>query len=169
MQEENKKKFTEFGERLKSIRTRLKLNQQEFAVKLGFASYKAISRFENGERLPNAEALISLAALGTVNLHYLITGQPSPDGEAWRESWVELHRMYSADGTLWIDYLKGRIADLTKEINDLQEKESRGETINTLSLSLKIEERRDKQNKLDQVKDHLRQATDRLGGVRIEY
>jgi len=169
MQGKNQKNFAAFGERLRFVREKLGLSQKEFAMKLGFASYKAISRFERGERLPNAEALISLAALGPFNLHWLITGKPSPDGESWREGYGELFRMYSSDGGLWIDRLRGEIADLTKEVNDLEEKKSRGETINHLDLELKKEGRREKQSKLDQIKDHLQRAIDRLGGIRIEY
>lgn len=161
--------FPAFGKRFEFLRKKLNLNQSELAAKLGYATYQAIGRFERGERLPNIKALAQFANLGNFNLHWLITGKPSPDGESWRESYGELFRMYSSDGSLWIDRLRGEIADLTKEINDLEEKESRGEIINPLDLEFKKERNREKQNKLDKIKDHLKQATDRLGGIRIEY
>lgn len=169
MQEKNKKFFEEFGERLRFIREKLGLSQKEFAAKLGFASYKAIGKFEKGERMPNAEALVFLTNLGPYNLHWLITGKPSPDGESWRESYVELYRNYSSDGSLWIDRLNGEIADLKKENLGLSEKKSRGEKIDEVKLSMNNELIRIKQILLDRIKDHLKQATDRLGGVRIEY
>jgi transcriptional regulator with XRE-family HTH domain len=172
MQEENKKNFIAFGERLRFVREKLGLTQSEFASKLGFANYKAIGRFERGERLPNIEAIIRLVNLGNFNLHWLVTGKPSPDGESWRENYGELFRMFSSDGGRWIDRLRCRIADLKKNVMDLSEREARGDKISADEhhhLAMWNEEIRDKQNELDQILDHLKQAIDRLGGVRIEY
>ena len=65
--------------------------------------------------------------------------------------------------------MRGEIADRTKDMNELREKESRGETIDRFKLEMLTELIRERQSKLDQIKDHLKQAIDRLGGVRIEY
>ncbi|MGD0077210.1 MAG: helix-turn-helix transcriptional regulator [Sedimentisphaerales bacterium] len=158
-----------FGERFRFLREKLGLNQAELAAKLGYITYQVIGRFERGERLPNIEALMQFVNLGNFNLHWLITGKPSPDGESWRENYGEVFRMYSSDGSQWIDRLRGEIADLKKAVTELGEKESRGEKINSFALSNNNELIRIRQSQLDQIKDHLKQAIDRLGGVRIEY
>ena len=167
--EKSKKFSTGFGERFRFLREKLGLNQSELATKLGYATYQAIGRFERGERLPSIEALLQFVNLGNFNLHWLITGKVSPDGESWRESYGELFRMYSADGGLWIDRLRGEIADLKKTVTELSEKESRGEKIDSFALSNKNELISIRQSQLDQIKDHLQRAVDRLGGGRIEY
>jgi transcriptional regulator with XRE-family HTH domain len=106
MQEKNKKKFAAFGKRLRFIRESLGLNQTEFAKKLGYDSYKAIGRFERGERLPNIEAIIHLVNLGNYDLHWLLTGKTSLA--------VERLRIYAsahiADVYEKIDSLKMRLA-----------------------------------------------------------
>ncbi len=159
-----------FGERLRFLRDRAGLGQTALARQLGYKRSNSVSNLEAGKSPPNLQILQKIAEIFNVNLHWLITGKPSPDGESWRESYGEMFRNYNSDGMLWIDYLKGRINDLTKEITALQEiQNGQGDPINTLALSLKLEEKRDKEHKLNQVKEHLKQATDRLGGVRIEY
>ncbi len=78
MQEKNKKNFTALGKRLRFFRVQAKTSQAKLADKLGFAAPVVISRFERGQRLPSAETLIKLADLYDVDLHWLITGKPSP-------------------------------------------------------------------------------------------
>lgn len=160
--------FREFGGRLKFIREKLGLSQSEFASKLGFASYNVISRFERGERLPSAEVLINLAKFSNCNLHWLLTGTPSPDGEVWRTSYAELLRMYHSDVLPWIERLESEIADLKKQRTQLQEQESLGGTINPLKLDLIDEKIRFRENVLAKIKDHLKQAFDRCGGVSMD-
>jgi len=163
---------TGFGERLRFLREKAGLGQVDLAQKLGFKRSSSVSNLETGKSPPDLKTLQKIASFFNTNLHWLITGKPSPDGEAWRESYGELFRMYSADGGQWIDRLKGRIADLNKMIMDLDAKKAKGDTI-TADEHFHLEswnvEKRDKQNELDRIKDHLKQAIDRLGGVRIEY
>jgi transcriptional regulator with XRE-family HTH domain len=127
MQEKNKNIFTDFGERLRFVREKLGLTQSEFASKLGFANYKAISRFERGERLPNIEAIIPLVSLGSFNLHWLITGKPSPDGEAWKDSYGKLLFVFNIYASLREQKLQEERGKLINEVHSLREKQSRGE------------------------------------------
>jgi transcriptional regulator with XRE-family HTH domain len=158
-----------FGERLHFLREKAGLSQAVLAQKLGYKRSSSISNLETGKSPPDLQIFQKITSCFNANLHWLITGKPSPDGESWRESYADLFRMYSADGGLWIDRLRGEIADKTKELNGLQEKESRGDTINHHQVEMLNEIIRDRQNKLSQVKDHLQKAIERLGGVRIEY
>ncbi|MEJ2415720.1 MAG: helix-turn-helix transcriptional regulator [Exilibacterium sp.] len=61
-----------FPERPKAERKRLKLSQNAFAALAGLKKQAQI-HYEKGERSPNADYLMSLAAAG-VDIHYLLTG-----------------------------------------------------------------------------------------------
>jgi transcriptional regulator with XRE-family HTH domain len=62
-----------FGERIKSERSRLGLNQAEFAA-LGGVKQHAQFQYEKGMRRPNSDYLIAIAAAG-VDAYYLLTGE----------------------------------------------------------------------------------------------
>jgi len=62
-----------FGERLRRERSRLGLNQTEFAA-LGAVKQRAQYQYEKGLRRPNSDYLIALAAAG-VDIGYLLTGE----------------------------------------------------------------------------------------------
>jgi len=158
-----------FGERLRYLREKAGLSQIALAQKLGYKRSSSVSNLETGKSPPDIQILQKIASCFNANLHWLITGKMSPDGEAWRESYGDLFRMYSADGGWWIDRLRGEIADRTKELNELRQKECNGDTVNHFTVEMLTELIRDRQSKLDQVKEHLQRAIDRLGGVRIEY
>jgi transcriptional regulator with XRE-family HTH domain len=63
----------EFGERLKHERSRLGLNQSEFAA-LGGVQQRAQYQYEKGMRRPNSDYLSAIAAAG-VDVCYLLTGE----------------------------------------------------------------------------------------------
>jgi len=62
------------GGRIKRIRKGLKLNQTDFALKLGLESAMAISKYENNSRTPDNSKLIKISELGGISLDELITG-----------------------------------------------------------------------------------------------
>jgi transcriptional regulator with XRE-family HTH domain len=62
-----------FGERLKSERSRLCLNQAEFAA-LGGVKQHAQFQYEKGMRRPNSDYLSAIAAAG-VDVYYLLAGE----------------------------------------------------------------------------------------------
>lgn len=62
-----------FGERLKSERSRLGLNQAEFAA-LGGVKQHAQFQYEKGMRRPNSDYL-SAIAMADVDVCYLLTGE----------------------------------------------------------------------------------------------
>lgn len=63
----------EFGERLKRERSRLGLNQSEFAA-LGAVKQRAQYQYEKGMRRPNSDYLSAIATAG-VDVCYLLTGE----------------------------------------------------------------------------------------------
>ena len=63
----------EFGERLKLERSRLGLNQSEFAA-LGAVKQRAQYQYEKGMRRPNSDYLSAITAAG-VDAYYLLTGE----------------------------------------------------------------------------------------------
>lgn len=63
------------GGRIKQIRKMLDLNQEDFAVKLGFETPVAISYYENNKRTPDVSTLVKIAKLGNVSLDWLLTGE----------------------------------------------------------------------------------------------
>lgn len=64
-----------FGERLKSERRRLKLNQEDFGRLCG-VELLAQSNYERGKRTPDSDYL-QKAHLAGVDVGYLLTGQPT--------------------------------------------------------------------------------------------
>jgi transcriptional regulator with XRE-family HTH domain len=158
-----------FGKRLRFLREKALLSQAELAKQLGYKKNTSISNLENGKSPPDINILLKLGKLFDANLHWLITGQSSPKDEVWRANYADLLQKYQADVVVWIQRLEAEIADLKQKEMQLTEAESRGETINPYSLEIIQEQLQSKQQLLDRIKDHLRQAFDRLGGIHIEF
>lgn len=89
-------KFVSFGERLRSERLRIGMQQLELADACAVAR-KTLSVWEKGEQTPNAAVLSRMAAAG-VDVLYVVTGQHAAESEttlapaerallqAWRDS-----------------------------------------------------------------------------------
>jgi len=65
------------GERIKTIRKREKLNQADFAIKIGLESPMAISAYENNQTEPDISKLIKISEIGNISLDELLTGNQS--------------------------------------------------------------------------------------------
>lgn len=63
--------MTDFGERLKLLRTDKKYTQAQVAKKLN-KTKAAICNYENGQKFPSLQTLIDIAELFNVSLDYLI-------------------------------------------------------------------------------------------------
>jgi len=66
------------GEKIRFIRKGLKLNQADFAKKLGLESATAISKYEDNSRTPDKDKLIEIAKLGNITLDELLTDVAAP-------------------------------------------------------------------------------------------
>lgn len=75
MQEENASKTDSFGSRLKKARKLLKMGQSELSETIGYTGYQAISRYERGERSPDASILVLLSELLNVSSDWLLKGE----------------------------------------------------------------------------------------------
>lgn len=60
-----------FGEKLKALRTGLKLSQRELAERLGVAK-SIVSYYESGDRYPSYDILVKMAHLFHVTTDYLL-------------------------------------------------------------------------------------------------
>ncbi len=69
-----------FSDRLCFLRKKCGLRSFDFAKKLGL-SQSQVSRYENGINSPDIDMLAKIAEVLDANLHWLITGKPSPDAE----------------------------------------------------------------------------------------
>ncbi|MBV7417988.1 helix-turn-helix domain-containing protein [Comamonas sp. CMM03] len=95
-----------YGERIKSERLRLDIQQLAFAEACG-VSRGGLLKWEKGEASPNAAALAAMSALG-VDVLYVVTGQRAGDVEttlapaerellqAWRQSSEQGRALLSA-------------------------------------------------------------------------
>lgn len=65
------------GERLREVRTALRMNQSDFAAAAGVQK-RAQIHYEGNERMPDARYLTAIAAIGA-DVQYVLTGMPLPD------------------------------------------------------------------------------------------
>lgn len=63
------------GERIRKLRKFLGLNQTELALKMGFQTAAAISKYEKNENEPNLDFLTKLSKMANINLEWLLTGE----------------------------------------------------------------------------------------------
>ena len=70
------------GKRVRDIRNRLGLSQEQLGKKLGGITKGSISGYESGDVNPTPEAIIELARIGDVSLDWLLTGHESAGGKA---------------------------------------------------------------------------------------
>lgn len=99
-------RFLYFGERLRSERSRLDIQQIELAEICGITR-KTLSVWEKGEQTPNAAILAKMAAAG-VDVLYVVTGERAGESEAtlapaerdllqaWRDSGVKGRALLTA-------------------------------------------------------------------------
>jgi transcriptional regulator with XRE-family HTH domain len=112
------KMLQSLGERIKEIRVKLHLSQQEFAELIGVKTKMSISNFEKNERSPSFENLISIAKLGNVTVDWLLTGK-SLDNKELRQ---QLNKKDEYIGLLKKDILrlKNEIAHLNKIAREIK-------------------------------------------------
>ena len=63
------------GERIKYIRKRLGLNQEEFAQKLNLRNKQSISFYELDKTFPAIDTLVEIAKMGEVTMDWLLVGE----------------------------------------------------------------------------------------------
>lgn len=63
--------MVDFGNRLRTLRLRKKLTQEQLAVKLGLTK-SVISAYETGLRLPSYDVLIHIAKIFNISTDYLL-------------------------------------------------------------------------------------------------
>ncbi len=129
MQDKNKKYLSGFGSRLKSLRQKIGINQTEFAQILGFGAPIAVSRFERGERLPPIESLLKLSETCDIDIHWLVTGNPSPITKEHKEALADSVRRLRYVCNAYSALLHEKETALVKELDALNARRKAGETI----------------------------------------
>jgi transcriptional regulator with XRE-family HTH domain len=154
------------GERIRYLRQRDHLSQHDLALKLGYKRSSTVSNLEMGRTPPDFTLLQRLGTVFNINLHWLITGNPSPDGEAWRSSYMELLRTYDRLAAEVIDRLSVELADRKKERNGLRERESRGDQTVPFGLADRLDEDyiRPREAKIERIKTEQKKALERYTG-----
>ena len=102
------------AERLKEERVRLGLNQDALAAAAGLKRNAQIN-YEKGERSPDSDYLVAVAALG-VDVGYVLTGQqsrPVPEGYISVQRVVEFGRFDAPEALLFPDFLLRRKIGVT--------------------------------------------------------
>lgn len=61
------------GDRIRQVREKLGLNQENFAKKLGFSQAAVVSKYEKG-RIPGKDVLDKIALMGQVSVEWLLHG-----------------------------------------------------------------------------------------------
>jgi len=122
-------KISTFSERLRFLREKRGFSREDLAKKLGLSSSSQISRYETGVGLPSIAIIQKYTEVLQANLHWLLTGNPSPDGESWKQAYNDLA------GITW-SYIHRENMKLQQEkslrlmeYNDLKLKESNGEPV----------------------------------------
>lgn len=70
-----KKKCTQLGKRIKSLRELTGLSQTKYAVKVGINRTASISDYENGKREPELTTLCKISEFSNVSLDWLLAGK----------------------------------------------------------------------------------------------
>lgn len=116
MEEKKGKNFTAeetFGSRLHKIRKEKDLSQAELAEKIGYKRSGSISNIESDKTPPDVRILTRIAEVLEVDLHWLITGQPSP-------SKTEAVKQLMPFATAHLSEITQKIQDFQKERRDLE-------------------------------------------------
>jgi len=79
----------DIGKRIRIIRKKLDLTQEQLASYLGVTG-SAVSSYELGDVLPSVETVIKLVEYGNVSYNWLIAGRESIEGE-WKEQTILTH------------------------------------------------------------------------------
>ena len=66
------------GSRIRQLRERNELTQEEFGQRLGGIAWMQISRYERGNALPRVETLVRMKGEFDVSLDWLLTGNGEP-------------------------------------------------------------------------------------------
>ncbi len=74
------------GEKIRKARKAAKMSQKDISVRTGFA-VNTISRYENGERIPNIEAIAKIAAALGMDIYDLAKGVEIPGVIISRETY----------------------------------------------------------------------------------
>lgn len=106
-------RFMSYGIRLRKIRDKLNLSQQEFAEKL-HTTQATVSRYEKDLRMPDADFLEKLTELYHLNINWLLTGK----GEMFLGQTSQTSEFQANNNEL--EKQQKRLQDLQKQVDLLK-------------------------------------------------
>ncbi len=101
------------GERLKKSRVNKGFSQTDLAKMLGFKTSASLSNIEKGKSLVDTKILCEISCILDIDLHWLITGEQSPEVKKVKDKNKQLSEMA-------YKYIARQIADLLEHKHDLE-------------------------------------------------
>jgi len=118
----NAQKKQNFSQRLRLIREKRGFSQKDFAKKIGLSGHAQVSRYENGKSLPDVAVLERVGRVLDVDLHWLITGKPSPGVTRIADSIRSYAIAHLSEVTI-------NLQKLERERRDLYARDAQGESL----------------------------------------
>jgi len=146
----NNKKFLThaelFGQRLRIERKKANISQRELAKKCGFKSGASISNIEKGKAPINIQSLVIIADTMNTDLHWLITGKLFP-----KQSYYNAINRLAYYITWEISRSLDERDKIDFELNELLEKQKKGEPAEQELIDLLRSGRAQIQDRLSKV------------------
>jgi len=110
-------------------RKKARISQVEFAKNLGYKRNVSISNIESGRTPPSVPTLAKMADILKVDLHWLITGKPSPMALKYQKDFeIVIYKLAAYVSRSLADCLQSK-AVRQEELNEELEKQTRGENV----------------------------------------
>lgn len=129
IQQKKRQKAKNFPERLRLAREQIGMRGPQLAKIIGLSDATQIYRYESGKAAPPLETLVKLGEALNVDLHWLITGLPSPAEKKYRETQLDiLGRLARFIGITLGDFIHD-FKQASDALDELLAKKQRGEDV----------------------------------------
>ncbi|MGA2092753.1 MAG: helix-turn-helix domain-containing protein [Sedimentisphaerales bacterium] len=141
IQQKNPHKANNFAERFVLARKQSGLTGPQLAKKIGLSDATQIYRYESGKASPPLEMLAKFGEALNVDLHWLITGLPSPAEKKFREAQLDvLSRLARFIGMNLGDFIH-EFKQASDALEGLLEQKRRGEDVDEDDIKFFEEEK----------------------------
>jgi transcriptional regulator with XRE-family HTH domain len=118
---------TAFGERLRNLRKSQCLSQIEMAKLLNFKTSVSVSNIESNKTPPDLQTLIKIGEIFKTDLHWLITGNPTPSSEQQEKNYQRIFAALGKHISWSIAFLLGEREAREEDILGIQERINKGD------------------------------------------
>lgn len=120
----NNSKIFSFGERLRFAREKRGIGREELAHQLGLKDSSQISRYETDKGFPSIPGLQALGSALTVDIHWLVTGEPAPGVFRAADQYFEMNHRYLPYVSFKMEWLSVELDKNDKLFQELKDKKS---------------------------------------------